>query len=62
MNLNDLQPRLADIYKTRAEKVMFVKGDNDLPFQDVAQVIDIAHMADPDIKVGLITAKIEAGQ
>jgi len=60
--LNDLQSRLADIYKTRAEKVMFVKGDDDLPFQDVAQVIDIAHMADPDIKVGLITAKIEAGQ
>jgi biopolymer transport protein ExbD len=60
--LNDLQNRLADIYKTRAEKVMFVKGDDDLPFQDVAQVIDIAHMADPDIKVGLITAKIEAGQ
>ena len=62
VQLNDLQGRLADIYKTRAEKVMFVKGDNDLPFQDVAQVIDIAHMADPDIKVGLITAKIESGQ
>ena len=60
--LNDLQTRLSDIYKTRAEKVMFVKGDDDLPFQDVAQVIDIAHSADPDIKVGLITAKIEAGQ
>ncbi|SRR5581483_8585862 len=60
--LNDLQNRLSDIYKTRAEKVMFVKGDDDLPFQDIAQVIDIAHMADPDIKVGLITAKIEAGQ
>jgi biopolymer transport protein ExbD len=62
VQLNDLQGKLADIYKTRAEKVMFVKGDTDLPFQDVAQVIDIAHMADPDIKVGLITAKIEAGQ
>jgi len=60
--LSSLEGRLADIYKTRAEKVMFVKGDSDLPFQDVAQVIDIAHMADPDIKVGLITAKIEAGQ
>ena len=60
--LNDLKDRLSDIYKTRAEKVMFVKGDDDLPFQDIAQVIDIAHMADPDIKVGLITAKIEAGQ
>jgi biopolymer transport protein ExbD len=62
VQLGDLQGRLSDIYKARAEKVMFVKGDSDLPFQDVAQVIDIAHMADPDIKVGLITAKIEAGQ
>jgi len=62
VQLQNLEGRLSDIYKTRAEKVMFVKGDNDLPFQDVAQVIDIAHMADPDIKVGLITAKIEAGQ
>ncbi len=57
-----LKGRLADIYKTRAEKVMFVKADTDLPFADVASVIDIAHMADPDLKVGLITAKIEAGQ
>ena len=40
---------------------MFVKADTDLPFADVAQVIDIAHAAVPDIKVGLITAKIEAG-
>src|SRR5690348_2442620 len=55
-----LQGRLEEIYKTRAEKVMFVKADTDLPFQDVAQVIDIAHSAAVD-KVGLITAKIEAG-
>ncbi|HXZ80925.1 MAG TPA: biopolymer transporter ExbD [Terriglobales bacterium] len=56
----NLQGRLSDIYKTRAEKVMFVKADTDLPFADVAQVIDIAHAAGVD-KVGLITAKIEAG-
>jgi|SRR5581483_702568 biopolymer transport protein ExbD len=55
-----LQGRLSDIYKTRAEKVMFVKGDNNIPFADVANVIDIAHAAGVD-KVGLITAKIEAG-
>lgn len=55
-----LQGRLEDIYKTRAEKVMFVKSDPDLPFADVAQVIDLAHSAGVD-KVGLITAKIEAG-
>ena len=56
----NLQGRLSDIFKTRAEKVMFVKGDDNIPFADVANVIDIAHSAGVD-KVGLITAKIEAG-
>src|SRR5579872_7046366 len=55
-----LQDRLTDIFKSRAEKVMFVKGDDNIPFADVANVIDIAHQAGVD-KVGLITAKIEAG-
>jgi biopolymer transport protein TolR len=57
----NLEGRLNDIFKTRAEKVMFVKADPDLTFNDVAQVIDIGHAAGVD-KVGLITAKIEAGQ
>ena len=56
-----LQSRLTDVFKTRAEKVMFVKGDDNIPFYDVANVIDIAHASGVD-KVGLITAKIEAGQ
>jgi biopolymer transport protein TolR len=56
----NLQGRLTEIYKSRAEKVMFVKGDNAVPFADVANVIDIAHASGVD-KVGLITAKIEAG-
>ena len=55
-----LQSRLTDIFKTRAEKVMFVKGDDNIPFADVANVIDIGHASGVD-KVGLITAKIEAG-
>ena len=58
---DNLEGRLNDIFKTRAEKVMFVKADPDLTFNEVAQVIDIAHSAGVD-KVGLITAKIEAGQ
>lgn len=57
----DLQSKLEAIFKTRAERVMFVKGDPDVPFMEVAQVIDIAHAAQVD-KVGLITAKIEQGQ
>jgi biopolymer transport protein ExbD len=56
-----LQTQLSDIFKTRAEKVMFVKGDDDVEFANVAQVIDIAHAAGVD-KVGLITAKIEKGE
>ena len=57
----NLEGQLNDIFKTRAEKVMFVKADPDLTFNEVAQVIDISHTAGVD-KVGLITAKIEAGQ
>ena len=57
---DNLQGRLTDIYKQRAEKVMFVKGDDAIPFANVANVIDIAHASGVD-KVGLITAKIEAG-
>ena len=57
---NNLQGQLTDIFKTRAEKVMFVKGDDNIPFADVANVIDIGHASGVD-KVGLITAKIEAG-
>jgi biopolymer transport protein ExbD len=59
---DNLSSRLTDIFKTRAERVMFVKGDDNLMFQDVAQVIDIAHGTEVIDKIGLITAKIEAGQ
>jgi biopolymer transport protein TolR len=56
-----LGDRLTDIFKTRAERIMFVKGDPNVEFQDVAQVIDIAHGTQVIDKIGLITAKIEAG-
>jgi len=54
-------PRMEQIFKDRAEKVAFVKGDNDVLFMDVARAIDIMKGAGID-KVGLITAKLEAGQ
>jgi biopolymer transport protein TolR len=53
--------RLTEIFKTRAERVVFVKGDPSIEFQWVAKAIDIAHGAGID-KVGLMTAKVEAGQ
>jgi len=56
-----LGPKLTDIFKQRADKVAFVKGDPDLEFQVIAKAIDIAHSAGID-KVGLMTPKVEAGQ
>jgi biopolymer transport protein TolR len=58
---NQLEDRLNAIYSTRAEKVMFVKGDPNLNFESVAEVIDIGHAVGVD-HIGLITPKIEAGQ
>ena len=59
-DMDKLGPRLEQIFKTRAERVVFVKGDPDLEFQTVARAIDIAKGAQMD-KVGLMTPKLEAG-
>ncbi|MGH9691112.1 MAG: ExbD/TolR family protein [Candidatus Acidiferrales bacterium] len=58
---DQLGGRLSDIFKQRADKVAFVKGDDDVEFGEVAHAIDIMRGAGID-HVGLITAKIEAGQ
>lgn len=50
-----LETKLQEIYKTRAEKIMFVKGDAKLDFAQVANIIDIARSADAGIRIGLIT-------
>ena len=60
-NKTDLEPKLAEIFATRQEKVMFVKGDKDLDFSKVAEVIDFGHQAGVD-NIGLITPRVEAGQ
>ena len=57
----ELLPRLTDIYANRAERVMFVKGDDDVDFRYVADVIDIGRSANVD-HIGLMTPKILAGQ
>jgi biopolymer transport protein TolR len=58
---DSLGKRLEDIFKDRADKIAFVKGDSDVMFQEVARAIDVMRGAGID-KVGLITAKLEAGQ
>ena len=50
----DLETRLAQIYLKRAEKVAFVRGDADVDFLYVADVIDLAHHAGVQ-RVGLLT-------
>lgn len=55
-----LGARLEEVFKTRAERVVFVKGDPDLEFQVVARAIDIAKGAAID-KVGLMTKGVESG-
>lgn|SRR5215469_211973 len=58
---NDLGTTLADVFKTRADKTAFVKGEDETSFGYVAQAIDIMHGAGIS-NVGLITAKMETGQ
>jgi len=56
-----LEPKLAEIFASRSEKVMFVKGDPDLDYGKIAEVIDFGHQAGVD-NIGIITPRVEAGQ
>jgi biopolymer transport protein TolR len=56
IDMSALGKRLEDIFKTRAERIMFVKGDGEIEYKWVADVIDIAHGAGID-KVGLMPFK-----
>jgi biopolymer transport protein TolR len=56
-----LGPRLETVFKDRADKTAFVKGDSDVLFMQVARAIDIMRGSGID-HIGLVTAKLEAGQ
>lgn len=57
----ELESRLTRIYLTRVEKVAFVRGDADVDFQYVADVIDRAHHAGVQ-RVGLMTKEQGIGE
>ena len=61
IDVRALGARLTEVFKTRNERVVFVKADPDLDFEVVANAIDIAKGAGID-KIGLMTPKIELGQ
>lgn len=53
-----LEERLRDIFKTRAQRVMFVRGAPSLEYRDVAEIVDMAKGAGVD-KIGLLTEDLE---
>jgi biopolymer transport protein TolR len=57
----ELQSRLAAIYANRAQRALFIKGDDRLSFRDIAQIIDIGHAAGVD-QIGLMTPEVLAGR
>src|SRR6201996_3944153 len=58
---SELTTKLEDIFKTRATKVLFVKGDPDVDYRYVAVAIDDAKGAGLD-KGGIMTPKAQAGE
>lgn len=54
VNWENLHDRLFDIFKQRAERVAFVKGDDDVDFQYIADAISIARTSGVG-RIGLLT-------
>jgi len=59
VELRGLGPKLAEIFKTRNDRTIFVNGDPENIFNDIIEIIDIAKGAGID-KVGLMTEQIQA--
>ncbi len=55
-----IEARLQAIFATRQERVMFVKGDPELLYASIAEVIDFGHQAGVD-NIGIMTPGVEAG-
>ena len=57
---DQLASELTKIYETRQEKVMFVRGDRNLNFGSIAEVIGFGKQADVT-NIAIITPQVEAG-
>lgn len=58
---SDIAGRLLQIFSARPNKVMFIKGEPDVDYGQVASMIDAGHQAGVD-NIGIITPRVEAGQ
>lgn len=56
VSIEELGNRLSSILAIRADKVVFVKGDDNLNFSTIARVVDIGRKAGAD-RIGLLTSK-----
>ena len=52
-----LAPRLEEVYKERARRIAFIRGEAPVEFASVARVVDV--MRQLDLSVGLLTPKLE---
>jgi biopolymer transport protein TolR len=52
-----LAPRLGEVFKERARRIAFIRGDAPVEFASVARVVDV--MRQLDLSVGLLTPKLE---
>jgi biopolymer transport protein TolR len=57
----DLQAKLTAIYANLAERVVFVKGDDQVEFRYIADVIDIGRASDID-RIALLTSGAVASE
>jgi biopolymer transport protein TolR len=52
-----LAPRLTEVYRDRARKIAFIRGEAPVEFATVARVVDV--MRELELSVGLMTPKLE---
>jgi biopolymer transport protein ExbD len=57
----DLTAELTRIFSTRQDRVIFIKGDGNLPFGPVAEAIAFAKAAEVT-NIGILTPQVEAGR
>jgi len=60
LNLERLGSRIEEVFKLRATRVAFVRGDGTVEFGVVAKVIDVMHTSGI-ASVGLLTPDLEKG-
>jgi biopolymer transport protein ExbD len=59
VNWDSLESRLEDVFKLRADRTAFIRGDRPVEFQTVAKVIDLMHTAGIT-SVGLLTSDLQS--